>query len=215
MTTTAAKPPEELDDSEAAAELARLASVIADHNEAYYNRAAPEITDADYDDLRRRNAQIESRFPALERSDSPSHKVGAPVGGGFRKVRHAQVMLSLDNAFAQADVAEFIDRIRRFLGLGEAAPVALVAEPKIDGLSASLRYEAGRLVLGATRGDGHEGEDITANLRTLRDVPDRLAGTGFPDVIEIGSQPFRQSVLGHRVRIIRMKAEQSPMGALP
>ncbi|MDP6351181.1 MAG: NAD-dependent DNA ligase LigA [Alphaproteobacteria bacterium] len=199
-----------LTESEAAEELARLGPAIAHHDDLYYNRSAPEISDADYDDLRRRNALIEARFPTLARSDSPSRRLGAPVGGGFRKVRHAQAMLSLDNAFAHADVVEFVARVRRFLGLAETEPVALVAEPKIDGLSASLRYQAGRLVLGATRGDGREGEDITANLRTLDDVPEVLAGTRFPDVIEIRGEVYMTKVDFAALNDARVGAGESP-----
>ncbi len=170
-----ALPVADLSEAEAAAELARLAAEIARHDRAYHEHDAPEITDADYDALRRRNADIEARFPALVRPDSPSRRVGAAPAGGFAKVRHGEPMLSLDNAFAPADFAEFCDRARRFLGIKTG--LTFVGEPKIDGLSISLTYEAGRLVRGATRGDGLEGEDVTANVRTVRDIPQRLEGS--------------------------------------
>lgn len=179
---------------EARAELARLAREIARHDDLYYNRNAPEIDDAAYDALRRRNARIEARFPGLRRADSPSARIGAPPpsDSGFRKVRHAVPMLSLANAFDEADLREFTGRMRRFLGLAADAPVRFVAEPKIDGLSASLRYEAGALAVGATRGDGLEGEDVTANLRTVAGVPGRLDGGAQrpPAVLEVRGEVF-------------------------
>ncbi|MBI2235849.1 MAG: NAD-dependent DNA ligase LigA [Magnetospirillum sp.] len=174
---------------EAAAELKRLAAEIARHDRAYHTQAAPLISDAEYDALVRRNTAIEARFPELVRPDSPSRRVGAAVAEGFRKVRHAVPMLSLDNAFADQDVAEFAARIRRFLGLSAEEPVALVAEPKIDGLSINLRYEHGRFVQGATRGDGSEGEDVTANLRTLADLPRQLTGE-VPTLMEIRGEVY-------------------------
>ena len=183
-------PVENLTREQAAAELARLAAEIAEHDRLYYVESAPSISDADYDLLRRRNEAIEARFPDLMRADSPSRRVGAGPARGFATVRHAQPMLSLQNAFAEEDVRDFVARIRRFLGLAADAPVELVAEPKIDGLSISLRYEQGRLVLGATRGDGYQGEDVTANLRTVRDVPERLAGGHHPQVAEIRGEVY-------------------------
>ncbi len=182
------KPVAELSGAEAAAELAELAERIAAADRAYHERDAPELTDAEYDALRRRNAAIEARFPALVRADSPSRRVGAPAAGGFAKVRHAMPMLSLGNAFAAEDFTEFCDRARRFLGLKEA-PLRFVGEPKIDGLSINLTYESGIFVRGATRGDGNEGEDVTANLRTIAAVPQRLAGQA-PDRIEIRGEVF-------------------------
>ncbi|MDP7602340.1 MAG: NAD-dependent DNA ligase LigA, partial [Alphaproteobacteria bacterium] len=168
------KPPtiavEKLSRLEAAAELADLAADIAEHDRLYYQNDAPTISDADYDALRRRNAAIEAEFPNLKRPDSPSDRVGAAPTSGFAKVRHRQAMLSLDNAFASAEVADFIARVRRFLGLTDEEPVALLAEPKIDGLSASLFYQGGVFVQGATRGDGESGEDVTQNLMTIADV---------------------------------------------
>ncbi len=182
-------PPEfDLTEADAAAELARLAAEIARHDRAYHERDAPEISDAEYDALRRRNAAIEARFPALVRPDSPSLRVGAAPAGGFAKIRHGVPMLSLDNAFVAADFQEFCDRARRFLGLKEER-LAFVGEPKIDGLSISLTYEGGRLVRGATRGDGLEGEDVTANVRTLATIPSRLKGHA-PERIEIRGEVF-------------------------
>ncbi|RIX98785.1 NAD-dependent DNA ligase LigA [Aureimonas flava] len=174
---------------EAAAELERLALEMAGHDRRYYEDDAPTVTDAEYDALRRRNAEIEGRFPALVRPDSPSRKVGAAPAAKFAKIRHAVPMLSLDNAFSDEDVADFARRVRRFLGLGEDAPLAITAEPKIDGLSLSLRYEKGRLVSAATRGDGQVGEDVTANARTLDDIPARLVGFA-PDVFEVRGEVY-------------------------
>jgi len=174
--------------AEAAAELARLAAEIAHHDEAYHGRDAPEITDAEYDALRQRNAALEAQFPGLVRTDSPSREVGAAPAGGFAKIRHRVLMLSLDNAFATADFDEFCARARRFLGLKQDT-LTFVAEPKIDGLSISLTYEHGILVHGATRGDGAEGEDVTANLRTMQAVPARLHSDA-PALIEIRGEVF-------------------------
>jgi DNA ligase (NAD+) len=178
-----------LTEDQARAELARLAAEMERHD-ALYAEAAPEISDADYDALRARNAAIEARFPALVRADSPSLRVGAPVSSQFAEVRHGVPMLSLDNAFDDGDVADFEARIRRFLKLLSDEPLAFFAEPKIDGLSANLRYEDGVLVQGATRGDGRAGEDITANLRTLADIPQRLTGSGWPRRIEIRGEVY-------------------------
>ncbi|AHE56999.1 NAD-dependent DNA ligase LigA [Sphingomonas sanxanigenens] len=176
-------------DEEAAAELAHLASEIARHNRLYHDQDAPEISDADYDGLIRRNAALEAEFPHLVRSDSPSRLVGAQATGVLAKVTHARAMLSLENAFDDADVIEFVLRVRRFLALGEGDRVALTAEPKIDGLSCSLRYEKGRLVLAATRGDGQVGEDVTPNVRTISDIPEQLPA-GVPDVFEIRGEVY-------------------------
>ncbi|MEA2730407.1 MAG: ligase, partial [Acetobacteraceae bacterium] len=167
--------------------LARLAQEIAHHDAAYHTHDAPEISDAAYDALRRRNAAIEAQFPALIRSDSPSSRIGAAPEGGFAKIRHRVPMLSLDNAFGSTEFAEFCTRAKRFLGRTE--PLVFVAEPKIDGLSINLTFEHGRFVRGATRGDGTEGEDVTANLQTMKSVPDKLHGPA-PALIEIRGEVF-------------------------
>ena len=179
--------PEALTDDEAAAELARLAAEIAHHDKLYHEQDAPALSDAEYDALVRRNRAIEARFPELIREDSPSRRVGTTPAEGFAKLKHGVPMLSLDNAFAPEDFSEFCARIRRFLGLKDDV-LHFVGEPKIDGLSVNLTYENGRFLSGATRGDGAEGEDITANLRTLRDLPLRL--NGAPDRIEIRGEVF-------------------------
>ncbi len=179
---------EALTEAEAARELARLAEVIARADRAYHGRDAPEISDAAYDALKRRNAAIEARFPALVRPDSPSARVGAAPAEGFGKVVHAQPMLSLENGFAEADIADFDARIRRYLNLAPDAPLAYTAEPKIDGLSLSLRYEGGRLVQAATRGDGSTGENVTANARTVADIPATLHGA--PEILEVRGEVY-------------------------
>ncbi|MFD1331557.1 NAD-dependent DNA ligase LigA [Methylopila musalis] len=175
---------------DAAAEHARLADEIRAHDRRYYQDDAPTVTDAEYDALRRRLEALEAEFPELATEDSPTRTVGATPSEAFAKVRHAVPMLSLSNAFSDEDVAEFIARVRRFLDLKADEPLAIAAEPKIDGLSASLRYEQGRLVRGATRGDGAVGEDVTANLRTIADVPQRLKGDDWPDVIEVRGEVY-------------------------
>ena len=182
--------PSKLTEAQAKAELKRLATEIAAHDKRYYQEDAPTVTDAEYDALRQRNAAIEARFPDLVRTDSPSKRVGAAPTGKFKKVRHALPMLSLDNAFAEQDVVDFVMRIRRFLKLGEDEKLAFSAEPKIDGLSMSLRYEGGELVTAATRGDGAEGEDVTANIRTLEDVPKKLKGRNVPDICEVRGEVY-------------------------
>ena len=174
---------------QAAAELARLAAEIRQHDEAYHGRDEPTITDAEYDALRRRNEAIETRFPELKRADSPSLSVGAAPAAGFAKVTHRVPMLSLSNTFSDEDVADFLAGIRRFLMLGETEPVDIVAEAKIDGLSMSLLYEKGRLVTGATRGDGAIGEDVTANVRTIGNLPETLSGK-VPDRVEVRGEVF-------------------------
>ena len=181
---------ETLSEEQAAAELARLADEIAAHDRRYYAEDAPSVSDADYDALRLRNAAIEARFPALMRMDSPSRKVGTAPAAKFAKLRHSVPMLSLQNAFADDDVAEFAARIRRFLRIPAEEPLVFTAEPKIDGLSLSLRYEGGRLVRGVTRGDGFEGEDVTGNVRTIEDVPERLRGKNVPDVCEVRGEVY-------------------------
>ncbi len=183
---------DKLTEAAAKAELKRLAAEIARHNELYHRQDAPEISDAAFDALVRRNAAIEQRFPALRRADSPSLRLGAAPAAGFAKVTHTRPMLSLDNAFAEDEVREFVQRIRRFLGLASDTPVPLVAEPKIDGLSAALRYEDGRFVQGATRGDGTIGEDVTANLRTIADLPKQLKGRKPPALLEVRGEVYMQ-----------------------
>jgi DNA ligase (NAD+) len=204
----AGKPVGDLTEAEAAAELERLAREIAHHDGLYYRQDAPEISDAGYDALRQRNAEIEARFPALRRSDSPSKRIGAAPVEAFGKVRHRVPMLSLGNAFDDAEVAEFTARVRRFLRLGADEPVEVVAEPKIDGLSISLTYDHGRLALAATRGDGEEGENVTANVRTIRQVPQRLTGKGAPDRIEVRGEIY----LPH-ADFKRLNEEQAAAGA--
>src|SRR5215472_9184129 len=179
-----------LTEAAAKAELERLAAEIAEHDKRYHQEDAPTISDGAYDALRRRNEAIEARFPHLARPDSPSHRVGAAPAAKFAKVRHAVPMLSLGNAFAPEEVADFVGRIRRFLRLDAAAPIAFSAEPKIDGLSMSLRYERGALVVAATRGNGTEGEDVTANIRTLREVPQKLKGPDVPEICEVRGEVY-------------------------
>ena len=182
------KPVNALVSDEAASELEFLASELARHDRAYHEQDAPEITDAEYDALRRRNTAIEARFPALVRDDSPTKRVGAKAATGFAKLTHRVPMLSLDNAFDVADFTEFCDRVRRFLGLKDET-LAMVGEPKIDGLSISLTYRDGVLQQAATRGDGSEGEDVTANVRVIDAVPKQLRGTA-PAMIEIRGEIF-------------------------
>ena len=205
---------EKLTPKQAEQELARLAKEIAHHDQLYYQKDAPEISDADYDLLRLRNDAIEARFPELRRPDSPSLRVGAAPATGFAKVTHARPMLSLDNAFAEEDAREFVARIRRFLGLKEDAAVELVAEPKIDGLSASLRYENGVFVQGATRGDGTVGEDVTANLRTIADLPKRLQGKRIPKVLEVRGEVYMRHADFQKLNAERVAAGE-PVFANP
>lgn len=176
----------QLTEAEAREELSRLATAIAAANTAYHTLDAPEISDADYDALKRRNAALEARFPGLKRPDSPSDQVGAAVGDGFGKVAHAVRMLSLENAFEDADVADFDDRVRKYLNIDNG--LSYTAEPKIDGLSLSLRYENGVLVQAATRGDGEVGENVTENARTIADIPKSL--TGAPDLLEVRGEVY-------------------------
>src|ERR1035441_10614994 len=176
--------------AQAKVELKRLALELEGHDKRYYQDDAPSVTDAEYDALRQRYNAIEKRFPEFVTSESPSQKIGARPSGRFAKVRHAVPMLSLDNAFAEQDVLDFVGRIRRFLKLGDDDKITFSAEPKIDGLSMSLRYEAGELVTAATRGDGAEGEDVTANIRTLEDVPKKLKGRNVPEICEVRGEVY-------------------------
>ncbi len=186
----AEKPVDKLSKATATAELKRLAETIRTADAAYYQDDSPAMTDADYDALRQRLSAIEARFPELKQADSPSDAVGAAPVGGFGKVTHLKPMLSLDNLFADEEVSEFIARVRRFLNLKPDEEVAVTAEPKIDGLSCSLLYENGVLVRAATRGDGAVGEDVTANIRTLKDVPEKLEGKGHPARIEVRGEVY-------------------------
>ncbi len=191
-------PVDELTADQAREELAGLAEQIRHHDRLYYSEAAPEISDADYDALRQRNAAIEARFPQLVRADSPQHRVGAAPAAGFAKVTHTRPMLSLENAFEEADVRDFFAGVRNFFSrpadraLVAEDAIEIMAEPKIDGLSLGLRYEHGRLVQAATRGDGVTGEDVTANIRTVPSVPEALAGNGWPEVIEIRGEVYME-----------------------
>jgi len=181
---------DELTAAQAKAEHARLEAEIAAHDRRYYQEDAPSVSDAEYDRLRQRYSAIEVRFPQLRTAASLTQRIGAAPSARFAKVRHAVSMLSLDNAFAEDDVRDFVGRIRRFLRLSDDDEIAFSAEPKIDGLSMSLRYERGTLVTGATRGDGNEGEDVTANIRTLADVPQRLKGSGIPTICEVRGEVY-------------------------
>lgn len=205
--SAALKDVDALSKADATAELERLAREIARHDEAYHRDDRPEISDAAYDVLRQRNLAIEARFPDLKRADSPTERVGAAPARGFAEITHLAPMLSLDNAFDDGDVAEFLNRVRRFLNLPEDEPIGVTAEPKIDGVSLSLLYEDGQLISAATRGDGRVGEDVTANARTLKDVPDALAGAGWPDRIEVRGEVY----LGH-VSFAAMNARQEEAG---
>jgi DNA ligase (NAD+) len=199
--------------AQARTEWKRLALEIEHHDKLYYQEDAPKISDAEYDGLRRRLNELEARFPELVSSQSPSQKVGVAPSGRFRKIRHAVPMLSLDNAFAEEDVRDFIGRIVRFLKLSDEN-IDFSAEPKIDGLSMSLRYEGGELVTAATRGDGAEGEDVTANIRTLEDVPERLKGRNVPEICEVRGEVYmtKQAFLALNER---QKAEGGTIFANP
>lgn len=197
------KEPTSLSAQEATKELARLAFEIAKHDAAYHQHDAPQISDGDYDALKRRNAAIEAQFPDLRRSDSPSLRVGGPIKSGFGKITHAVPMLSLGNAFSPEDVEDFVARVRRFLSLGKNQALTFTAEPKIDGLSASLRYEGGKLVQAATRGDGAVGEDILANIRTIEEIPQTIA---YQDLIEVRGEVY-MSKSGFEVLNAGLEAE--------
>ena len=188
MTQLRSRAVDELSEAEAATELAALADALGQANRDYHTEDAPQLSDADYDALKRRNTAIEARFPGLKRADSPSEQVGGPLAEGFSKITHEVRMLSLGNAFDEEDVAEFDTRIRKYLGLPEDAPLNYTAEPKIDGLSLSLRYEDGALVYAATRGDGAVGENVTANARMVETIPQRLEGA--PEVLEVRGEVY-------------------------
>ena len=177
-----------LTNAEAEAELTRLGDLIAQANTAYHTEDSPEMSDAAYDSAKRRYAEIEARFPDLKRADSPTGQVGAAPKEGFGKVRHAQRMMSLANAFTDEDLSDFRSRVRSYLNIPADQPIAFTAEPKIDGLSLSLRYEDGKLVQAATRGDGEVGENVTANARTIDDIPETL--TGAPEVLEVRGEVY-------------------------
>jgi DNA ligase (NAD+) len=215
-TTKAKTPPDvaTLTKAQARVEHMRLTLEIERHDKAYYQEDAPKVSDAEYDGLRKRFNAIEARFPELVTSESPSQKIGAAPSGRFRKVRHAVPMLSLDNAFAEEDVVDFVGRIRRFLRLGDDDKIDFSAEPKIDGLSMSLRYEGGELVTAATRGDGAEGEDVTVNIRTLEDVPKKLRGRNVPEICEVRGEVYmtKKAFLALNER---QKAEGSTIFANP
>ena len=208
-----AKPVEALTQEEAATELAKFAEVIAAANAAYHGRDMPVMADGDFDGLKQRNAAIEARFPELKRSDSPTDLIGAAVADGFGKVAHEVRMLSLENAFADEDVADFVARIRSYLG--HDAALAFTAEPKIDGLSLSLRYEDGVLVRAATRGDGETGENVTENARTIADIPQQLDGA--PAVLEVRGEVYMShadfSALNARASLAGEKTFANPRNA--
>ncbi len=184
------KTPEELTELEAKAELKRLSNLIVNHDKAYYQKDAPTVSDAEYDALRQRSRAIEARFPAAVAAVSPEQKVGAEPAEAFKKIAHHVPMLSLDNAFAEEDVTDFEERVRRFLGLSEAEPVKVFCEPKIDGLSFSAYYESGILVHAATRGNGMVGEDITQNIRTIATFPTSLKGSRIPARVEVRGEVY-------------------------
>jgi DNA ligase (NAD+) len=208
LTPHSRKAVEALSAKEARAELEHLARVIRHHDELYYRQDAPEISDAEYDELVKRNAAIEARFPDLIRADSPSRRIGAAPAEGFAKIRHRVPMLSLGNAFAEEEVAEFIERVHRFLRITPGTELVFTAEPKIDGLSISIRYENRRLVEAATRGDGSEGENVTENVRTIAEIPHRLAGRDVPDTIDV-----RGEIYMRRDDFQKLNAAQAAAGA--
>ncbi|NSX55386.1 NAD-dependent DNA ligase LigA [Parasulfitobacter algicola] len=204
-----------LDHNQAQVELARLADLLSKANRDYHTADAPDISDADYDALKRRNIQIETRFPDLKRNDSPSEKVGAPIADGFSKVIHEIRMLSLGNAFNDKDVTDFDISIRKYLGLTDAPALTYTAEPKIDGLSLSLRYENGHLVQAATRGDGEVGENVTENARTISDIPQMLSDA--PDILEVRGEVYMShedfSALNNRQTSAGLKTFANPRNA--
>lgn len=204
------RPIELLTEQEAASELAELADLIAEHDRLYHEKDQPQITDAEYDALRRRNSAIEARFPELILPEGPSRQVGAAPAAGFKKVRHTVPMLSLGNAFTQQDITDWLDGIRNFLMELKDPSVAidLACEPKIDGLSLGIRYEQGDLVSAATRGNGVEGEDVTANVKTMLDIPPRLRGQGWPDVFEVRGEVYMADE-----DFLKLNEQQAQLGA--
>ncbi len=215
MTDTRSRAVDTLSKAEAETELADLAKVLAAANAAYHTEDAPELSDAEYDELKRRNTAIELRFPQLKRVDSPSDQVGGPLAEGFGKITHEVRMLSLGNAFDDDDVEEFDTRIRKYLGLGQDDPLEYTAEPKIDGLSLSLRYENGALVYAATRGDGETGENVTANARMISSIPEKLEDA--PDLLEIRGEVYMShadfAALNERQESTGAKAFANPRNA--
>ena len=180
----------DMDESAAKSEMADLIAQITKHNNLYYNESAPSIEDKEYDDLMQKLRALESQYPNLAKSDSPTQRVGAPLQEKFNKVSHKVPMLSLDNGFDESDIADFLTKLKRFLKLDEKTPLPMCAEPKIDGLSLSLLYEQGVLVLAATRGDGTTGEDVTANAKVISDIPQKLKGTKIPKQVEIRGEVY-------------------------
>ncbi len=201
---------DQLNRDQAVAELLRLAKELAHHDHCYYHLAAPEISDAMYDALYQRNLAIERRFPDLRRIDSPTHRIGATPSPEFEKVKHRKPMLSLDNAFSMDDIYDFMARVRRFLKLPEDAKIQCMAEPKIDGLSATLHYQKGQFILGATRGDGQEGENITPNLRTIHDIPLVLQGDDVPENLEVRGEVYMSKSDFDALNQARVDAGEQP-----
>jgi DNA ligase (NAD+) len=199
-----------VDRAQAAKELERLAKLIAHHDYRYFTLANPEITDEQYDALRRQNQELEALFPDLRRLDSPSHRIGSPLSSAFDKVKHRKPLLSLDNVFNEKEFVDFGKKLRRFLKMPEDVLIPMVAEPKIDGLSASLHYQDGQFVLGATRGDGQEGENITANLRTVRDLPLRLSGDDVPKSLEIRGEVYMKIADFDALNASRLQQNEQP-----
>jgi DNA ligase (NAD+) len=204
------KPVEFLTQQEAASELAELAELIAYHDQLYYEKDQPELTDADYDSLRQRNNAIEARFPELVLFNSPSRRVGAAPAAGFKKVRHTVPMLSLDNAFTQQDIADWLESVRNFLLelRDQSVAIEIVCEPKIDGVSLGIRYERGILISAATRGNGLEGEDVTANVKTIKSIPNRLLGDGWPEVLEVRGEVYMRDE-----DFLKLNEQQAKSGA--
>ena len=199
----------DMSELDAEVELKRLAAEIKLHDKLYHTKDAPKISDAAYDKLRLRNEEIETKFPHLKRSDSPSERVGSEVQSGFKKITHTRPMLSLANAFNEEDVQDFIERVQRFLGLADEELV-LTCEPKIDGLSASLRYEHGVFISGATRGDGRVGEDITQNLSTIAEIPKKLSGDGWPAVLEVRGEVYMSKPDFNALNVAQENAGKAP-----